>query len=76
MATSNARGIVQVHNSITGRNGIIPHNRAMEDGIYKDFVFSPDGRFIAFSGRFGFVHLLRGRSKEWVTSLEMNVGVS
>jgi U3 small nucleolar RNA-associated protein 18 len=72
LATSNARGIVQVHNIITGKNSIIPHNRAMEDGIYKDFVLSPDGRFIAFCGRFGYVHLLSARSKEWITSFKMN----
>lgn len=33
---------------------------------------SPDGNLIAFQGRFGYIHLMSGRSKEWVSSLKTN----
>ena len=53
----------QVHNVVTGRSSTIPHNKAMEQGVYKDFVLSADGRLMAFCGRFGAIHLLSARSK-------------
>jgi len=33
---------------------------------------SPDGQFIAFRGRFGMIHLLTARGKEYVGSMKMN----
>lgn len=33
---------------------------------------SPDGRLIAVVGKFGHIHLLNARTKEWIDSLKMN----
>jgi hypothetical protein len=33
---------------------------------------SPDGKFIAFKGRFGYIHILSARTKELLHSLKMN----
>ena len=40
--------------------------------IVQDFVLSPDGKLIAYQGRYGYIHLMSARSKEWITSLKMN----
>lgn len=41
----------------------------------QSFELSPDGKLIAFQGRFGYIHLMSARSKEWITSLKMNGNV-
>jgi len=71
-ASSYLTGQIQVHNLISGKSTIIPHNKAMEQGSYKNFTISPDGNMIAFQGRFGYIYLMNARSKEWVGSLKMN----
>ncbi|EFX75500.1 hypothetical protein DAPPUDRAFT_306709 [Daphnia pulex] len=72
IASSSVTGNIQVHNLVNGRNTIIPHNKQMEKGSYKDFVLSPDGKLIAYQGQYGYIHLMSARSKEWITSLKMN----
>lgn len=72
IASSNATGNIQAYNLLNGRSVIIPHNKQMDKGSYKNFVLSPDGKLIAYQGQFGYIHLMSARSKEWITSLKMN----
>ncbi|KAI9553896.1 hypothetical protein GHT06_019166 [Daphnia sinensis] len=72
IASSHATGNIQAYNLTNGRSVIIPHNKQMDKGSYKNFVISPDGKLIAYQGQFGYIHLMSARSKEWITSLKMN----
>ncbi|XP_057375284.1 U3 small nucleolar RNA-associated protein 18 homolog [Daphnia carinata] len=72
IASSHATGNIQAYNLINGRSVIIPHNKQMDKGSYKNFVLSPDGKLIAYQGQYGYIHLMSARSKEWITSLKMN----
>jgi len=71
-ASSFQTGQIQVHNITSGKSFIIPHNKSMEQGSYKNFIVSPNGSIIAFQGRFGYIYLMSARSKEWMGSLKMN----
>jgi len=71
-ASSYLTGQIQVHNLTSGKHSIIPHNKAMEQGSYKNFTVSPCGNLLAFQGRFGYIYLMSARSKEWIGSLKMN----
>ncbi|XP_055353312.1 U3 small nucleolar RNA-associated protein 18 homolog [Paramacrobiotus metropolitanus] len=50
----------------------IPWNKAIRDESFKSFVVSPDGSSVAFLGKEGNIHLIDGRSKEWIGTLKMN----
>jgi len=50
----------------------VPWNRAMQQRRMDKFSISPDGNFLAFHGNFGYIHLLSGKSYEWIDSIKMN----
>jgi U3 small nucleolar RNA-associated protein 18 len=50
----------------------IPWNKAIAEEGFKHFCVSPDSSLMAFPGRDGNIHILSGRSKEWLYSLKMN----
>ncbi|KAI8798062.1 U3 small nucleolar RNA-associated protein 18 isoform X1 [Biomphalaria glabrata] len=60
-----------------GNSGITfrPEVKGLEVSAMSKFVVSPDGRFIAFLGNFGFIHLFSQTSKELIDSLKMNESV-
>ncbi|GFN74698.1 U3 small nucleolar RNA-associated protein 18 homolog [Plakobranchus ocellatus] len=61
-----------------GNGGITfrPKLKGLEVRDMSRFVISPDGRFIAFHGNHGYIHLFSQNSKELVDSVKMNGLVS
>jgi len=61
-----------VYDMIAGQSIQVPwRNKSSEHNTAK-FDISPDGKLLAFIGRFGYIHLVSSRSKEVVKSLKMN----
>lgn len=60
------------YDMMEGRSVRIPSNQITEQTHMKKFEVSPDGRVIAVCGRYGNIHILNARTKEWITSLKMN----
>lgn len=58
------------------KNVQIPRNKALQDGGFKRFIVSPDFQTMAFQGQQGNIHLLSGKSKEWIGTMKMNGSVS
>ncbi|OQV23147.1 U3 small nucleolar RNA-associated protein 18-like protein [Hypsibius exemplaris] len=50
----------------------IPWNKAIAEKGFKSFSVSPDHTVMAFPARDGSIHMLSGKSKEWLYSLKMN----
>ncbi|KAK9728936.1 U3 snoRNP protein [Basidiobolus ranarum] len=46
--------------------------RGREEKSLEKFKISPDGEFIAFQGREGYIVLVSQRTKQWVANLKMN----
>ncbi|XP_059178027.1 U3 small nucleolar RNA-associated protein 18 homolog [Physella acuta] len=61
-----------------GNSGVTyrPKIKGLEVKGMSKFVVSPDGRFIAFLGKFGYIHLFSQTSKELIDSVKMNEEVS
>uniref|UniRef100_A0A0B7AD94 U3 small nucleolar RNA-associated protein 18 homolog n=1 Tax=Arion vulgaris TaxID=1028688 RepID=A0A0B7AD94_9EUPU len=57
-----------------GDNGVTfrPKLKGLEVSTMSEFVVSPDNRFIAFLGSYGYVHLFSQQSKELIDSVKMN----
>lgn len=60
------------YDMMAGKLHSVPPIKGLEETNMKKFVVSPDGRFLAFLGHYGRIHLLSAKSKEWITSLKMN----
>ncbi|XP_078598141.1 U3 small nucleolar RNA-associated protein 18 homolog [Branchiostoma floridae x Branchiostoma japonicum] len=65
-----------VYDMIAGKVLKIPKIRGVDDTSLSRFEVSPDGRFLLFLGKNGFLHLLSAKTKECVSSLKMNSDVS
>ncbi|XP_078682010.1 U3 small nucleolar RNA-associated protein 18 homolog [Branchiostoma floridae x Branchiostoma belcheri] len=65
-----------VYDMIAGKVSKIPKIRGVDDTSLPRFEVSPDGRFLLFLGKNGFLHLLSAKTKECVSSLKMNSDVS
>lgn len=50
--------------------------RKLGQGCMQRFCVSPEGKYIAFHGRFGHIHLMNARTKDHSFSLKMNEPVS
>ncbi|XP_054275472.1 U3 small nucleolar RNA-associated protein 18 homolog [Macrosteles quadrilineatus] len=61
-----------VYDMMEGRTIRVPTHHTTEQTNMKKFEVSPDGRLIAVCGRFGNIHLLHARTKEWIGALKMN----
>lgn len=61
-----------VYDMMEGRSVRVPSNQITEKTHMKKFEVSPDGRVIAVCGKYGNIHILHARTKEWITSLKMN----
>ena len=61
-----------VYDMIAGQSTQVPwRNKSSEHNTAK-FDISPDGKLLAFIGRFGYIHLVSSMSKEVVKSMKMN----
>ena len=43
---------------------------------FSNFIVSPDDRFIAFSGKDGYIILVSNKTKQWVGEFKMNGSVT
>lgn len=60
------------YDMISGKLINVPRIKGLDGCAMKRFEVSPDGRYLAFLGRYGSIHLLTAQSKEWIGSLKMN----
>ncbi|XP_013402329.1 U3 small nucleolar RNA-associated protein 18 homolog isoform X2 [Lingula anatina] len=60
------------YDMIAGNVGNIPQIKGIEENDMSRFEMSPDGKFIVFLGKYGHMHLISAKSKEWLSSLKMN----
>ncbi|CAH1233883.1 UTP18 [Branchiostoma lanceolatum] len=65
-----------VYDMIAGKVIKIPKIRGVDNASLPRFEISPDGKFLLFLGKNGFMHLLSAKTKECVSSLKMNSDVS
>ncbi|KAK2178032.1 hypothetical protein NP493_565g03002 [Ridgeia piscesae] len=61
----------QCYDMVEGKIVKVPHVKGLEESMSK-FAVSPDGRFLAFLGQYGNIHLVSAKTKEWMTTLKMN----
>ncbi|XP_023341141.1 U3 small nucleolar RNA-associated protein 18 homolog isoform X2 [Eurytemora carolleeae] len=61
-----------VYDMIAGKVIKIKSPRQIEEFSSQRFDISPDGKIIAFKGRFGSIHLVSARTKEYIRSIKMN----
>lgn len=65
-----------VYDMIEGATMKITSHHNMDQSNMKKFEVSPDDRLIAVAGRFGQIHLLSSKSKEWIGNLSQNGNVT
>ncbi|XP_033744002.1 U3 small nucleolar RNA-associated protein 18 homolog [Pecten maximus] len=63
------------YDMIAGKVINVPKIKGLGETRMKNFVMSPDGRFLVFLGSHGNMHLISAKSKEWIQSLKMNGSV-
>ncbi|XP_052076872.1 U3 small nucleolar RNA-associated protein 18 homolog isoform X3 [Mytilus californianus] len=63
------------YDMMVGKMISVPPIKGLEEVNMKRFVVSPDGRFLAFLGSYGNIHLLSAKSKEWIYTQKMNGSV-
>uniref|UniRef100_A0A069DUX3 U3 small nucleolar RNA-associated protein 18 homolog n=1 Tax=Panstrongylus megistus TaxID=65343 RepID=A0A069DUX3_9HEMI len=64
-----------VYDMMQGNSLTIHTHHSIGQTTMKKFEVSPDGKLIAVAGRFGQIHLLTAKSKEWIGNLSMNGNV-
>lgn len=60
------------YDMIGGKVGNVPKMKRLEGSNLARFEVSPDGRYLVFLGKYGSMHVLSAKTKEWITSLKMN----
>nr|XP_018915653.1 PREDICTED: U3 small nucleolar RNA-associated protein 18 homolog [Bemisia tabaci] len=63
------------YDMVSGKTLHVPMHHALEQTSMKNFVMSPDGKYIVVCGKFGNIHFLSSRSKEFLFTLKMNGNV-
>ncbi|ELT90857.1 hypothetical protein CAPTEDRAFT_43740, partial [Capitella teleta] len=63
------------YDMMAGKVVNVPWIKALEENQMRRFEVSPDGRFLAFYGMYGRIHLLSSQSKEHICTLKMNGSV-
>ncbi|CAC5403556.1 UTP18 [Mytilus coruscus] len=63
------------YDMMVGKMISVPPIKGLGEVNMKRFVVSPDGRFIAFLGSYGNIHLLSAKSNEWIYTQKMNGNV-
>ncbi|XP_023224075.1 U3 small nucleolar RNA-associated protein 18 homolog [Centruroides sculpturatus] len=65
-------GFFFYYDMFSGKIVKVPQEKGMDQYNMRRFDVSPDGRFIIVYGRFGNIHLLSAKSKEWISTMKMN----
>ncbi|XP_046552431.1 U3 small nucleolar RNA-associated protein 18 homolog [Haliotis rubra] len=60
------------YDMIGGKVGNVPRMKRLEGNNLARFEVSPDGKYLVFLGKYGSMHVLSAKTKEWITSLKMN----
>ena len=76
MAGSNNHPHYFVFDLMLGRTTKVPWGQNSGEHTSGNFDISPDGKLIAFVGRFGMLHLVSARSKELLHSFKANENIS
>lgn len=50
--------------------------KGLDERCLNEFAVSPDGRFLVFLGKYGAMHFISSKSKEWLFTLTMNGNVT
>jgi len=61
-----------VYDMMVGKSIKVPWKNKVEEHNSQKFDISRDGKLIAFVGRFGSVHVISARSKEFLKTMKMN----
>jgi len=69
---SQHHGHFYVYDMMAGKIVKIPWHKKSKEHNTQRFEVSPDGKLVAVVGRFGNIHLVTGRTKEYVGVLKMN----
>ncbi|XP_030836516.1 U3 small nucleolar RNA-associated protein 18 homolog isoform X1 [Strongylocentrotus purpuratus] len=69
---SGKRKFFYIYDMIAGKVSQIPYIRGIQENKLMSFEVSPDGKFLAFLGDYGNIHLLSAQTKELITTLKMN----
>ncbi|XP_076359580.1 U3 small nucleolar RNA-associated protein 18 homolog wicked [Tachypleus tridentatus] len=72
ISSSRAFGHFFSYDMMNGKVVRIPCNEGMDHMNIKKFEMSPDGKYIVIYGRYGNIHLMTTRTKEWISSMKMN----
>lgn len=73
---SGLRKFFYAYDMIAGKMTQVPYIRGINEKKLKRFEVSPDGRFLAFLGDYGNIHLLSAQTKELISTLKMNGSVN
>jgi len=53
----------------------VPRIMGRKEKSFEKFAISPDGKYIAFVGNNGYIVLVSGKTKQWISNLKMNGSV-
>ncbi|XP_065226008.1 U3 small nucleolar RNA-associated protein 18 homolog [Planococcus citri] len=60
------------YDMMEGKSVQVPFHHSIGAVNMSNFQVSPDGKFIAICGKYGNIHLLAAKTKEWIGDLKMN----
>lgn len=72
IATSVHNKMFYVYDMMGGKIIPVYSVRGLEEKIVKNFEVSPEGSFLLISGKMGYLHLLRMKTKELIASMKIN----
>ncbi|XP_028402365.1 U3 small nucleolar RNA-associated protein 18 homolog [Dendronephthya gigantea] len=64
------------YDMVNGRVTRIPEIRGKEEKHFSNFIASPDGKYLVFPGKNGYIYLLSSKTKQWIADLKMNGSVT
>ncbi|KAG1709162.1 U3 small nucleolar RNA-associated protein 18 [Nymphon striatum] len=60
------------YDMIKGKINKVHLDKGMELHSMNNFEMSPDGKFIAVGAKYGHVHIITSKTKEWISSVKLN----
>lgn len=63
------------YDMIAGKMINIPQIKGINEHNMCHFKITPDGKYIVFMGKYGHMHLISLKTKEWISTLKMNGSV-
>ena len=64
------------YDMLAGNVTRIPEIRGKEEKHFSNFFASPDGKYLVFTGKSGYIYLLSCKTKQWIADLKMNGSVT